>query len=369
MAAHTADRTAAPDVRPTWSWLAPVIGWIVVATTTTAAHGDVVAALILAVLIGAVLASVHHAEVIAHRIGEPYGTLVLAIAVTIVELSLIVTLMLAGGEEAYALARDSVFAAFMIAVTGITGVCLFVSGLKYGEVKFDGRGASAALSVLAALTVLVLVLPNYTDRFAVPIFTPTQLAFVAGVSLILYLTFVFVQTIRHRNYFVVAVEGGTPPIHTARPSGRDTAIALALLLVGLVAVVLLARDLAATLDSAVAAIGAPRAVAGIAIAALVLLPEGLSAVRAARRNQLQTSLNLALGSVLASIGLTIPGVALFAHVLHEPLILGISPEHTVLLMLTLLVSAITLTSGRSTILHGAVHLTIFGTYLLISFSP
>ena len=365
---------AHPAVRPAWSWLALILGWIVVAITTTAdPQGNLFPILIVAVLIAAVLASVHHAEVIAHRIGEPYGTLVLAIAVTITELSLIVTLMLAGGEEAYALARDSVFAALMIAVTGIVGLCLFISGLKFGEVRFEGRGASAALSVLTALAVLTLVLPNYTERTKGPIFTPTQLAFVATVSLVLYLTFVFVQTVRHRNYFVLAADveasDDDAVIHQPRPSARDAAIALALLLAGLVAVILLAEALAPTLDLTVAAIGAPSAVAGIAIASLVLLPEGLSAVRAARRNQLQTSLNLALGSVLASIGLTIPGVALFAWLSGEPLILGISPEHTVLLVLTLLVSTITLTSGRSTILHGAVHLTIFGTYLLLSFSP
>jgi Ca2+:H+ antiporter len=363
--------TAASVARPAWSWIAPLIGWIMLAVAFGVGFQEGLFALaILAALVASVLASVHHAEVIAHRIGEPYGTLVLAVAVTIVELSLIVTLMLAGGEEAYSLARDSVFAAFMIATTGIVGLSLFAAGVRYGEVKFEARGAASALSVLAALAVLTLVMPNYTLHAAGPVFSPIQLAFVATVSLTLYLTFVFVQTVRHRNYFLsLPDEVDEDAAIAARPSRRDAGLALALLLFGLVAVVLLAKALAPTLDDVVAAAGAPRQVAGVAIAALVLLPEGLSAVRAARRNQLQTSLNLALGSALATIGLTIPGVAVFAHFLDEPLVLGISPEQTVLLTLTLLVSTTTLANGRSTILQGAVHLTIFVTYLLLSFVP
>lgn len=353
---------------PRWSWIAPLLGVAgAAAALGLGMAGGWFAATILTVLIGAVLACVHHAETIAHRIGEPYGALVLAIAVTIVELSLIVTLMLAGGEEAYTLARDSVFAAFMIATTGITGACLLVSGIRYGEASFQARGASATLSVLATLAVLTLVLPNYTLRSAGPTFSPVQLAFVAVVSLLLYMTFLFVQTMRHRGDFLgVDIETG----HIMAPPGsRATLQAAALLLVGLIAVVLLAKSLAPTLDHIVVDLGAPPAAAGVAIAALVMLPEGLSALRATRANRLQIALNLALGSALATISLTIPGVALAAFILGEPLVLGIGPEQIVLLMLTLLVSAITLVTGRATVLQGAVHLTIFAVFLLLAAVP
>jgi Ca2+:H+ antiporter len=353
---------------PIWSWALPVAGWGVIGIALgLGLNSGIFAVVILAALIGSVLASVHHAEVIAHRIGEPFGTLVLAIAVTVVELSLIVTLMLAGGEEAYALARDSAFAAFMIATTGIVGGSLLVAGMRYREGNFQGRGAATTLSALAALAVLTLVMPNYTTGAAGPVFTPKQLAFVAVVSLALYLVFVFVQTVRHRNYFL---SEGADDENAGLPPSRAQAIqSLALLLVGLVAVVVLAKSLAPALDATVVAMGAPRAAAGVAIAALVMLPEGLSALRAARANHLQTSLNLALGSALATIGLTIPGVAAASFIFDEPVILGIGPEEIVLLTLTLLISSITLVSGRATILQGAVHLTIFAVFLLLSFAP
>ena len=353
---------------PRWSWIAPVLGVAgAAAALGLGIHGGLLAVVILAVLIGAVLACVHHAETIAHRIGEPYGALVLAIAVTIVEVSLIVTLMLAGGHDAETLARDSVFAAFMIATTGITGACLLVSGIRFGEANFQARGASATLSVLATLAVLTLVLPNYTVNSVGPSFSPAQLTFVAVVSLLLYMTFLFVQTVRHRGDFL-GVDIDTGHIE-ARPTNRQALQAAALLLVGLVAVVALAKSLAPTLDRLVGEFGAPPAAAGVVIAALVMLPEGLSALRATRANRLQIALNLALGSALATISLTIPGVALASFVLGVPLVLGIGPEEIVLLMLTLLISAITLVTGRATILQGAVHLTIFAVFLLLSAIP
>lgn len=353
---------------PRWSWIAPLAG---VAGAGVALFmgisGGWFAVVILGVLIAAVLACVQHAETIAHRIGEPFGALVLAIAVTIVEVSLIVTFMLAGGEEAYTLARDSVFAVFMIATTGITGACLLASGLRFGEATFQARGASATLSVLATLAVLTLVLPNYTLRIEGPMFSPVQLAFVATVSLTLYLTFLFVQTVKHRGDFL-GVEVESRHI-SAPPTSRATRAAVVLLLVGLVAVVALAESLAPTLDKLVVEFGAPPAAAGAVIAALVMLPEGLSALRATRDNRLQIAINLALGSALATIGLTIPGVALASYIFNEPLVLGIGPEQIVLLMLTLLISAITLVTGRATILQGAVHLTIFAVFLLLAAIP
>jgi Ca2+:H+ antiporter len=351
---------------PHWTWAAPLAGWAMIgAEHALDLHGGWFAVLVLVVLIATVFACVHHAEVLAHVIGEPFGTLVLSVAVTIVELSLIITLMLAGGEEAFTLARDSVFAAFMIATTGIVGACLLASGLRYGEVGFQARGAGSALSVLAALATLVLVMPNYTLQTNGPVFSSLQLGAVAAVSLVLYLTFVFVQTVRHRAFFLSEDDAE----HAEPPTAAEGWRALAMLAVALVAVVLLAEALAPTLDALVAAAGAPRQVAGIAIASLVMLPEAMSALRAARMNRMQTSLNLALGSALATIGLTIPSVAILSEYLDEPLVLGISAEQTVLLLLTLLVSTLTLTQGRTTILQGAVHLTIFAVFLLLAFVP
>lgn len=354
-------------ILPIWTWASPMAAWAMVGV----AYGlgieqGPVLALFVAALIATVLASVHHAEVVAHRVGEPLGTLVLSVAVTTVELSLILTLMLEGGAESFSLARDSLFAAFMIATTGIIGASLLIGGLRYGEAAFQARGANAALSVLGSLAMLVMVLPNFTIAAHGPIYSPLQMTFVAVVSLILYLTFVFVQTVRHPALFLP--DGGVEGAAT-RPSAAQTARAAGLLLAGLVAVVLLADSLAPALDDAVERIGAPASAAGVAIAALVMLPEALAAMRAARRNQLQVSLNLALGSALATIGLTIPGVAVASKLLGEPLVLGVDPEHMVLIILALLVSTMTLANGRATILQGAVHLTIFATFLLVSFQP
>lgn len=357
------------EVLPIWTWAAPLFAWAMVGVAFGLGieHGPVIALFVVA-LVATVLASVHHAEVIAHRAGEPLGTLVLSVAVTVVELSLILTLMLEGGPEAFSLARDSLYAAFMIATTGIVGASLLVAGLRHGDAAFQARGANAALSVLGSLAMLVMVMPNFTLAAHGPIYSPYQLAYVAVVALVLYLTFVFVQTVRHTALF--QADGGAD--HGAphrRPSAAQAARAALLLLAGLGAVVLLADALAPALDEALERVGAPASAAGVAIAALVMLPEGLAAVRAARRNQLQVSLNLALGSALATIGLTIPGVAAAAMLLGEPLVLGVDPEHMVLILLALLVSTLTLASGRATILQGAVHLTIFGTFLLLSFEP
>jgi Ca2+:H+ antiporter len=310
-----------------------------------------------------VFASVHHAEVVAHRVGEPFGTLVLAIAVTVIEVALIVSVMLSAGPEKAGLARDTVFAAVMIVCNGIVGLCLLVGGWKHGEQDFQGLSASKALAVLASLSVLSLVMPNYLSAMPGPQLSTSQLAFAGVSSLVLYGVFVFVQTVRHREYFLASGEAS----HAAlQPSGRTALASLLVLLASLVAVVLLAKLLSPAVERGVANIGAPAATVGIVIAALVLLPEGLAAVGAARANRLQTSMNLALGSALASIGLTIPTVAAVSIWMERPLMLGIGGMETVLLALTLFVSALTLSTGRTTVLQGAVHLSLFAAYLFLS---
>ncbi|MFM0124418.1 ionic transporter y4hA [Paraburkholderia sp. RL18-101-BIB-B] len=359
--------TTPATVLPRWTIAVPFVAWIVLGIAYAMPDSGLLLVLVGVALCAAVFTAVHHAEVVAHRVGEPFGTLVLAVAVTVIEVALIVSVMLTSGPEKAGLARDTVFAAVMIVCNGIVGICLLVGGIRHREQDFQSRGAAAALAVLASLSVLTLVMPNYTTTNVGPVLSSSQLAFAGVSSLVLYGVFVFVQTVRHRDYFLA----GTPDedVHAAPPSAGQAMAAGALLLVCLVAVVLLAKVLSPVVETAVKNAGAPAAVVGIVIAALVLLPEGLAAVRAARADRLQNSLNLALGSALASIGLTIPTVACVFLYTGQPLVLGIDGKETVLLVLTLIVGTLTLSSGRTTILQGAVHLSLFAAYLFLSFAP
>jgi Ca2+:H+ antiporter len=345
---------------PWWSWGFPaaamllLLGW--------GMEAPALAALVL--LVGSVFAAVHHAETLAHRLGALLGTLVLAVAVTVLEAGMIVSMMLGGAGPT--VARDSIFAALMIALNGILGLCLVLGGARHFVQGFRPEAANAFLAVLIPLAALTLVLPSHTLSSPGPVFTAPQLVFVACVALLLYLVFLYVQLLRHRADFVAdhALDEAT-----ARPGPLATALAAVLLLVSLAAVILLAKALSPALEAGVAAIGAPPAVVGIAIAALVLLPEGITAVRAAARNELQTALNLTLGSIVACVGLTIPAVAAVALVLGEPLHLGLNEAMTVLTGTTFLLLAVTLGGGRTTVLEGVVHLAVFSAFLLFSFLP
>ena len=350
-----------------WTWALPLLGWLVLALKAAGLSWTVLTGL---VLVGVVLAAVHHAEVVAHRVGEPFGTLILAVAVTVIECGLIISLMLANREAAATLARDTVFAAGMIILNLLLGLCLLASGIHHREQRFTRTGATAALSTLATLMVLTLILPNFTTSVAGPIYSLTQLAFVAAFSLILYLTFVFVQTVRNRDYFLPKGHLHDEPEAHAEPPSQPTALtSFGVLVVSLAAIVLMAKSLSGPLESAVAAAGAPFALVGIAIAAIVLLPESVAAVRAARARRLQTSLNLALGSALATIGLTIPAVTVVSFMLDLPLALGLDTKSTALLTLTLFIAALSLARGRTTVLNGAVHLVIFAAYLVLTVLP
>ncbi len=323
-------------------------------------------ALCLPALIAAVLAAVHHAELVAHRVGEPFGTLVLALAITVIEVALIISVMLGGDPDKAALPRDTIFATIMIIANGVIGLCLLVGGLRHREQAFRTDGIHAAFAVLVALSVLSLVLPNVTTTTPGPTYSGPQLAFAAGASLVLWLVFIFGQTVRHRDYFLAP---GGEDSHAPPPSTARAWASLGLLLAALVAVVGLAKQLSPAIESAVAAAGAPKSSIGIAIALLVLLPETVAALRAARANRLQTSLNLALGSALASIGLTIPAVALAAVLLGMPLVLGLDAKGTVMLALTFLVGGVTFASGRTNLMLGVVHLVIFAAFLFLSLVP
>ena len=345
----------------------PFVGWLILLLVWAGIGSPLVTGL---TLIGVVIAAVHHAETVAHRVGEPFGTLILAVAVTVIEVGLIVSLMLANREAASTLTRDTVFAAGMIILNLLLGLCLIAAAKHQREARFTRTGATAALSTLATLMVLTLILPNFTTSVLGPMYSPPQLAFVAAFSLLLYLTFVFVQTVGNRDYFLPKGNlQAEPDAHATPPSDVQTWLSFAVLLVSLGAVVLMAKTLSPTLEAAVAQANAPRAVVGVAIAAIVLLPEGVAAVRAARANRLQTSLNLALGSALATIGLTIPVVTVASFALDLPLTLGLDAKGIVLLALTLFIGALSLARGRTTVLHGAVHIVIFGAYLLITIVP
>jgi Ca2+:H+ antiporter len=321
-----------------------------------------------AVLIGCVLAAVHHAEVIAHRVGQPFGALVLAIAVTVIEVALIVSLMFAGGDEG--LARDTVFAAVMIILNGIVGLCLLIGGLKFRVQKFELEGVRSTMAVLVSISVLTLILPNYTQSRPGPDYSNAQLLFVGVVTLVLYTTFIIEQNIRNRDFFLSASEkqeGPAAPEHL--PTNSGMLLSLLFLLICLAAVVLIAKALSPDLDRAIATLHAPHSLLGVIIAMIVLLPESVAAIRAAQNDQLQKALNLSLGSALASIGLTIPTVSAVSIITGLPLALGIDIKSTMLFFLTLMVIAISLSTGRTTLLQGMVLLVLFAVYLFLIIFP
>jgi Ca2+:H+ antiporter len=350
---------------PIRGWLVPIaaLGIGLVAGKNEAWFAGAILALLL---IASVMVAVHHAEVVAVWLGEPYGTLVLTLAVTIIELSLIVSLMLSGKETA-TLARDTIHAVVMLVLNGLAGACIVAGTLRHREQEFRTLGANAFLAVLMPMAMFVLVLPNHTVETAGPYYSPAQLIFIGGTCLALYLVFLFVQTMRHQDYFVPV--GPIEADHVARPSGKIGAISACLLVLTLVAIVLLAKLLAPFIERAIAAAGAPVKLAGVIVAAIVLLPESAAALRAARRNQLQTSINLALGSAVASIGLTVPSVTVIATWLDQPLALGIDNESTLLLLLSFMVAILTYGQGRTNLLSGFVHLVLLASYVFLIFAP
>jgi Ca2+:H+ antiporter len=328
-------------------------------------------ALMAVILIGGVLSAVHHAEVVAHKTGEPYGALVLAISVTIIEVSLIISMMLSGHDGSQFIARDAVFATVMIVINGVIGLCIFIGGLHHHEMSFHNEGTNSALAVLTALATFILVMPIVTTSTPGPDFTKSQLAFAGIASFALYSAFLFFQTVSHRDYYLPKAEEKKTDsnLHAPKPSNLKTSVSVALLILSLVIVVGLAELLSPAIEAGVKAAGAPKTIVGIAIAMLVLLPEGYAAVRAAKANRLQSSLNLALGSALASIGLSIPVIAAIAIYFQLPLSLGISNLNMTLMFLTFFIGALTLAIGRTTLLQGVVHMIIFFEYLFLSLIP
>ncbi|MGH7121145.1 MAG: calcium:proton antiporter [Acetobacteraceae bacterium] len=343
----------------------PALG--VVAAMAIGKVGFGLVALVLAVvLLGNVISAVHHAEMVALRVGEPFGALVLALAVTVIEVGLIVTIML-GGKPNPELMRDSLLAVVMLVVHGVAGLCIVVSALHQHEAEFRVEGAQAFLAVLIPMAILVMVVPNYAVSAPGPYYSPMQLGFVSVVCLVLYAAFLFIQTGWHRAYFLPG--GEADATHHDRPSLETTLASAGLLLVALLSVVWLAKNLTPALEAGVAAASAPVAVVGVIVAVIVLLPETIAAVRSAARKRLQSSLNLALGSGVASIGLTVPVVALVSYWIGQPLEIGISTSSSVLMGLGFLVAIITYGTGRTNILAGIVHLVLLATFVFMIFAP
>jgi Ca2+:H+ antiporter len=355
-----------------WVVIVPMLALVVLALTWGRDLVPLLVALVALVLAGAVLAAVHHAEVVAHRVGEPYGSLVLAVAVTIIEVALIITLMLSGGAKTASLPRDTVFAAVMITCNGIVGLSLLLGAIRQKVAMFNAEGTGAALATVATLATLSLVLPTFTTSRPGPEFSPSQLAFAAIASLVLYVAFVLNQTVRHRDFFLPITSDGVvveSEEHADPPTNRATIASLALLLVALVAVVGLAKVESPAIEAGVEAAGLPPSFVGVVIALLVLLPETLAATRNALRDRVQTSLNLALGSALASIGLTIPAIAVASIWIDVPLLLGLGSTQMVLLALTVVVSVLTVVPGRATRLQGVVHLVLFAAFVFLAVNP
>jgi Ca2+:H+ antiporter len=358
---------------PRSAWIFPALAVLLFAAATglgvsftPSAGGLVFAAVLLIILFGTVFAAVHHAEVIAERIGEPYGTLLLTLAVTIIEVALIATIML-GEKPVPTLARDTVFAVVMIVCNGLVGVCILAGGLRYREQDVQVTGSNLYLSVLIVLATITLIMPNYTLTTPGPVYSALQLGFVSAVTLVLYGVFLYTQTIRHRDYFISESVGvADDGMHS---SNRTFLLSILLLLVSLLAVVLLAKKFSLVVDAGAALIGAPPAFAGILVAFLILLPESVAAISAARKNDLQKSINLALGSSLATIGLTVPAVAVAAYALDKQLVLGLKIQDMVLLVLTFFLSMLTFGTGRTNILFGLVHLVVFAVFVFLVFVP
>ena len=357
---------------PAWTWVVPLVAsGLLGLKFAHVVPADAAYVLIIAgLLLGAtVFAAVHHAEVLALKLGEPFGSILLAVAVTVIEVGLIVSIMLSGADGSDRVARDTVFAAVMIVLNGVVGLCLVLGAGRHFEQTFQLQGASSALAVLGTLATLALILPNFAEAASGPSYSILQLEGIGLMSLALWGVFVFVQTVKHRDYFLDAPSDGLDePAHEI-PGAWIALISLALLIIALAAVVLLAKSLSYPVDAAIAAAGLPKAFVGVVIAVIVLMPEGLAAVKSALRNRLQNSINLALGSAIASIGLTIPAVALVSLMLNQQIALGVSQTDMTLLILTLYISALTLGTGRTTVLQGAVHLVIFAAFMLVSAVP
>lgn len=315
-----------------------------------------------------VMSAVHHSEIIAHRVGEPFGTIILAVSITIIEVAIIISLMTTGGEEYAAFARDTVYAAVMLILNGIVGLSLFLGGRKYHIQTFSPHSVKIALVSLVSIVAFTMIIPTFTNSETGPYYTERQLLFEIFACLVIYTAFISAQTGRHREYFISDDTDKTESkLHSI--SNLALAISTAFLLISLIIVVLLAKSLSLPIEQLVVSNGLPKSLVGIIIAAVILLPEGISAVSAARKNRLQTSLNLSLGSALASIGLTIPAVSIASYIYDFPLILGLDILPIILLIISIFTVMLSLIGGRSNSVYGVVLLVNLIAYVFLTINP
>lgn len=349
-----------------WNIIFPVLAWMMYGSGIIESHAvfEMIGGVLL---IASVLSAVHHSEVVAHKVGEPYGTIILAVAVTIIEVGIIISLMAAGGNDAAVLARDTVFAASMLIFNGIVGACLLLGGLKYREQFFSSDSTNVALVSLVAIIILTLILPNFTTSINGPVYTEPQLIFISIACLIIYATFLIIQTVRHREYFLTAIQKENQP--SVIITKKDVIVSLVLLIVSLTIIVLLAKILSHPIEDNLTKVNLPKSLVGVIIAMIILLPEGIAAIKAANNNKLQTSLNLALGSALASIGLTIPAVALVCSIYHYNLVLGLDKKAIILLGLSVFIVMLSLSKGKTNILYGMVLLVNLLAYIFTIIYP
>lgn len=349
-----------------WTTIFPALGWGLYFSGFIYDNGyvQIIAAILL---ILSIMSAVHHSEIVAHKVGEPFGTIILAVAITIIEVSIIVSIMISGGQEAASLARDTVYAATMLILNGIVGLCLFIGGIKYNEQSFSKHSATIALVGLVSIVVLTLIFPSYATSIKGPYYSTPQLIFVSIACLIVYSYFLIAQTSRHREYFlsddVVGVQ------NEKKITNKVFTVSLVFLLLCLGIVVLLAKTLSPTVEEIVVSFQLPKTLVGIIIAFVILLPEGIAAIIAAKNNRLQTSLNLALGSAMASIGLTIPCVAVVSIIMDMNIVLGLGIKSIILLGLSVFIIMLSLSSGRTNRLYGVVLLVNLLAYIFMIIYP
>jgi Ca2+:H+ antiporter len=352
-----------------WTTIIPALAWILFFSglVDNSSIFQVVASILL---ILSVMSAVHHSEIIAERVGEPYGTIILAISITVIEVSIIVSLMLSEGSEAASLARDTVYAATMLILNGIIGLCLLIGGLKHYEQNFSVSSVTIGLVSLVSIIVFTLVFPTFTESVAGSYYSIPQLVFASIACIVIYSSFLFAQTSRYRQYFLTVGDDENEEAVQPIPIDNKTFYtSLVFLIVSLGIVVLLAKTLSPTIESIIVSYHLPKTLVGVVIAAIILLPEAIAAIIAARKNKLQTSINLALGSALASIGLTIPSVAAVCIMMDMPIILGLDIKSIVLLALSVFTVMLSLSKGKSNIVYGVVLLVNLFAFVFLMIYP
>jgi len=322
-------------------------------------------------LVFSVMSAVHHSEIVAHRVGEPYGTIILAVSITIIEVSIIISLMLTGGEKYSSFARDTVYSAVMLLLNGVVGLCLFIGGRKFHTQTFSPHSVKIALVSLISIVAFTMVLPTFTKGELGPYYTEAQIIFEIFACITIYAAFISAQTVRHREYFITDVEEKSQSDEKKQHviSNSSMAISLIFLLLSLTIVILLAKSLSHPLEQVIVNYGLPKSLVGIIIAGVILLPEGIAAVNAARKNKIQTSLNLALGSAIASIGLTIPSISVVSYLFDIPLLLGLDILPIILLVISIFTVMLSLIGGRSNSIYGVVLLVNLIAYIFLTINP